>query len=47
MDKAIKNPAPTAMGTGSKHSTERTIFSVAIVALDFGRRNTSRDHGEV
>ncbi len=47
MDKAIKNPAPTAMGTGSKRSTERTMFSVAIVTLGFGRRNTSRTHGEV
>ena len=47
MDKAIKNPAPTAMGTGSKCSTERTMFSAAIVTLDFGRRKTSRTHGEV
>lgn len=42
-----KNPAPTAMGTGSKRSTERINCLIAIVALGSSRRNTSRTHGEV
>lgn len=42
-----KNPAPTAMGTGNKCSTERINCLIAIVAIDFGRRKTSRTHGEV